>query len=48
MNSDLINVYEIIKNQPKSLIENLASLQKAFHSFENDDIAKKNIIMPNE
>lgn len=41
INSDLVNVYRIIKDRPIDLINNLSNLQKEFHSLENNPEAKK-------
>ncbi|AWK06990.1 modification methylase [Flavobacterium crocinum] len=42
VNSDLINVYKVIKKKPTKLIEYLKVLQNEFHSFEFDDEGRKN------
>jgi DNA adenine methylase len=42
INSDLINVYKVIKKKPAKLIQYLKVLQDEFHSFEFDDEGRKN------
>ncbi|HEY0457608.1 MAG TPA: DNA adenine methylase [Pyrinomonadaceae bacterium] len=41
VNADLINVYKIIAEQPKPLIEVLKEFQDEYHGLENDEDEKK-------
>jgi DNA adenine methylase len=41
VNADLINVYKIIAEQPKPLIEVLRKFQDEYHGLENDEEEKK-------
>ncbi len=41
INSDLVNVYRVIKQDPKSLISLLKQIQDEYNIFKNDDDRKK-------
>jgi DNA adenine methylase len=41
VNADLINVYKIVANQPKPLIEVLKEFQAQYHELESDEEEKK-------